>query len=980
MFQTFTGSSRKPRQVNLSGRGTNPWAPTSHASGSPAAIANAQQERERRQQERDRQTAAKTIQRSWRGSASRKLLSQSLRVEYDAIEARRGGSDTSEDAPQLRRLLQFFSARHDDDMQRLETFAARHLDSVQKQRLDPSGGPWPVLYLRLDGAILAALERTCGSQTREPKKLNVYLELLSFLTAHGPDRSAQRATRYYQVINTVSTVYTQAAIQPVAPLVQATTAPLRKLSAHTLESYEAFACCYLTNQAFIAPFYLQSVLPLVAEYVNFKLLGSALSSVVSTPTFHGHPELRDGTSRLSLLSFFIYFHRHAHNFGSAEAYSANPDFVTVVSVLLGSIVEEFDMDEPEEDLLYDQQNNRHKRYISDAFSREQLGSLKDKTSVGSLLGGVENSPMSESPSSKGMEDGARRLAVYALSLLRFFPRSGDEIRMWLFRGSSASSVPAIKYFYQAARNTRVFQSIHDDPRAAIGLLKDSNAASGGVYQLPSQLQSFQSIQDEWKVLLLFFELYSFVLKVMDDSEFFSASGEQGLISASPGESSSLRANALPLDLIKDLTVFLKNLGFTMIFNASEIASPAERSARPVAAGLSSYFRSHAGLDAGPPLAEDEPAVPSVGGISGMSIEYVKGLVTGLMRMIYERDSRRKFLPKDHWLLKNRMLMDGFTTAVVAEEENRRQLETEGTDDVDAEDDFLGPELGLVGEGRARQMRAQMRLEQHQKRASRKRYLQAVAPRLEILQNMPFVIPFETRVQIFRNFVAQDMYKRRHGHVDADMWRNWMMSTDPGGMRIAPYYAQIRRGHEFEDAYDNLDKLKDNIKEPVQISFIDKFGQQEAGIDGGGVTKEFLTSVTQEAFNPTDQEKVKMFLENDHHLLYPNPSALAEMEERLKLAGIRERSTTFKSEVADFLRRFEFLGRIVGKCLYEGILVDVNFAGFFLRKWALTGGEGSAPNESGYRANINDLRDLDEALYQGLVSLLHSYISTCTDCC
>jgi ubiquitin-protein ligase E3 C len=55
-------------------------------------------------------------------------------------------------------------------------------------------------------------------------------------------------------------------------------------------------------------------------------------------------------------------------------------------------------------------------------------------------------------------------------------------------------------------------------------------------------------------------------------------------------------------------------------------------------------------------------------------------------------------------------------------------------------------------------------------------------------------------------------------------------------------------------------------------------------------------------------------------------------------------------------------------LYEGILVDVNFAPFFLRKWALTGGEGHAPNESSYRPTLNDLRDLDEELYQGLHKL------------
>lgn len=55
-------------------------------------------------------------------------------------------------------------------------------------------------------------------------------------------------------------------------------------------------------------------------------------------------------------------------------------------------------------------------------------------------------------------------------------------------------------------------------------------------------------------------------------------------------------------------------------------------------------------------------------------------------------------------------------------------------------------------------------------------------------------------------------------------------------------------------------------------------------------------------------------------------------------------------------------------MYESILVDVQFAPFFLIKWALTGGSNSASRESSYRANLNDLRDLDEGLYQGLLQL------------
>jgi ubiquitin-protein ligase E3 C len=76
----------------------------------------------------------------------------------------------------------------------------------------------------------------------------------------------------------------------------------------------------------------------------------------------------------------------------------------------------------------------------------------------------------------------------------------------------------------------------------------------------------------------------------------------------------------------------------------------------------------------------------------------------------------------------------------------------------------------------------------------------------------------------------------------------------------------------------------------------------------------------------------------------------------------EGSEEWNEAIADRLRQYEFLGRIIGKCLYEGILIDIAFAGFFLLKWASAG----APDA--YRANINDLRELDEELYQGMLRL------------
>lgn len=330
-------------------------------------------------------------------------------------------------------------------------------------------------------------------------------------------------------------------------------------------------------------------------------------------------------------------------------------------------------------------------------------------------------------------------------------------------------------------------------------------------------------------------------------------------------------------------------------------------------------------------------------------------------------SRRKFLPRDHWLMTKWFEMDRFIPAVVAEEEHKNEIQDSyGLDanepDIHVDDEDTEEENAdyLIGTRRTQQVRNIERLRRQQRKSSRKKYLESVTPRLEILQNMPFFIPFTTRVQIFREFVRLDQLRRR-GYSDPDEWR-YRVITSSGG-DIAKYRAKVRRQSIFDDAYTQFYELGEGLKEPIQIRFVDQFDTVEEGIDGGGVTKEFLTSVTKEMFNPASGHY--MFIENDQHLLYPNPSAVDELKDELRQSG-QEGSAVWNDAIRDFLRRYEFLGRIIGKCLYEGILVDIHFAGFFLLKWALTGGSGAATRESSYRANINDLRDLDEALYQGLV--------------
>jgi hypothetical protein len=152
-------------------------------------------------------------------------------------------------------------------------------------------------------------------------------------------------------------------------------------------------------------------------------------------------------------------------------------------------------------------------------------------------------------------------------------------------------------------------------------------------------------------------------------------------------------------------------------------------------------------------------------------------------------------------------------------------------------------------------------------------------------------------------------------------------------RSSPKYATTIRRHKVaEDGYAQLNAIGAGMKGTVAITFVDQWGQEEAGIDGGGVFKEFLTSLSTEVFN-TDRG---LWQATKQQELYPSPTQYATESHQLNW--------------------YQFIGRVLGKALYEGILADVSFAGFFLKKWL------------GRRTDLNDLASLDRELYDGLIKL------------
>jgi ubiquitin-protein ligase E3 C len=976
MFTSFTGNTRRPRNVNLGGRKTNPFGNTGTGAGTQAAVDRAQQDRAQRQRERDTLNAAKRIQRVWRGHAARQQVADGLRQSWDAVEESSGAasataySSEEEALAQLHRLLRFASSRSEDDSRRIQRYGARRMQMARQSGAE-TNKPWSSAYLKLEHLLLTIIQRQTKASAESWAQSGHLLEILRFLAEQIPSESSQIAKLYYRTLaDAVTKLETTqqdstTASQAWETMFGAVVTPLKKTTPYTLDAYEGFGCNFMALPLLSAaspPTAIQKFRDSLADSINYRLLANALATLFRESDLQAQPQLQSVAGRLRLLSTFIYFHRYAHNFDTPETYAAHKDFVSVVSLLLNSlplkIMGSAHLGTDVEDEEVDEATGAEVT----SFSKDQILSLVNKESIGSLLSGFSQS--SEASDDDKVEE-ARQLANYALALLRFFPLQGDNIRMWLYLGPSASrstqsaqKLPAIRYFWEASKHSSVFTTIFNNSRAAIDLLKPKKATAissdprGGFWQPAEQeVKRGASTADEWRVILVFLELYTFVLKVTDDEEFFST-GQPNTSSA------QVRDNGLPLFEIKGLTTFLKNLGFTLYYNASDITSTEDSTTQSTSI---SFFSSQA-YEAS---SQAEPAEPSIGGVAGLKLDYVKVLVTGLLRMVYERDSRRKFLPADHWTMTSRFDMTAFIPAVVEEEESRNKIQEEDGDEPDDDEEEADDAPQLIGTSRTLQQRRLARLQRQQRKASRKRYLQAVAPRLQILQNMPFFIPFTTRVKTFREFVHLDMTKRRGGS-DPEFWRARIMQRPDAGRHFDKHTAKIRRENEFEDAFEQFYPLGAGLKEPIQITFMDQFGSPEAGIDGGGVTKEFLTSVTNRAFAPTDN--IDMFVENDQHLLYPNPTAVEELRAALRQTGFNDRSPESRLQVSEMLQRYEFLGRIIGKCLYEGILVDVNFAPFFLRKWALTGGEGQAPNETAYRPTLNELRDLDEELYQGLHKL------------
>ncbi|KAF9398955.1 Ubiquitin-protein ligase E3B [Mortierella sp. AD011] len=194
--------------------------------------------------------------------------------------------------------------------------------------------------------------------------------------------------------------------------------------------------------------------------------------------------------------------------------------------------------------------------------------------------------------------------------------------------------------------------------------------------------------------------------------------------------------------------------------------------------------------------------------------------------------------------------------------------------------------------------------------------------LQILETMPHVIPFSARLEIFRDFIKEEKMQRGQSLalVRPDLHQSTMV--------------KVRRGYVLEDGYQNLGQLSANgWKNTIRVKFVNESGLDEAGIDQGGPFKEFMESFLESGFSPN----LNLFTTStaSMNMLYPSP-------------------TSHFTHPSTGLELFRLFGKMLGKAMYEGLLIEVKFANFFLSKIL------------GRTVFLDEMRSYDEQVFQNLM--------------
>ncbi|ORY64156.1 uncharacterized protein BCR38DRAFT_208474 [Pseudomassariella vexata] len=159
---------------------------------------------------------------------------------------------------------------------------------------------------------------------------------------------------------------------------------------------------------------------------------------------------------------------------------------------------------------------------------------------------------------------------------------------------------------------------------------------------------------------------------------------------------------------------------------------------------------------------------------------------------------------------------------------------------------------------------------------------------------------------------------------------------PGARSFPTLQLSVRREHVFHDSFKSLYfKSGDEMKfGKLNIRF-----HGEEGVDAGGVTREWFQVLARQMFDPNYALFVPV--SSDRTTFHPN-----------KLSGINDEHLMF----------FKFIGRIIGKSLYEGRVLDCYFSRAVYKRIL------------GKPVSVKDMESFDPDYYKSLVWMLENDIT------
>ncbi|KAI3689153.1 hypothetical protein L2E82_47103 [Cichorium intybus] len=149
---------------------------------------------------------------------------------------------------------------------------------------------------------------------------------------------------------------------------------------------------------------------------------------------------------------------------------------------------------------------------------------------------------------------------------------------------------------------------------------------------------------------------------------------------------------------------------------------------------------------------------------------------------------------------------------------------------------------------------------------------------------------------------------------------------------------VRRAYILEDSYNQLRmRSKEDLKGRLTVHF-----QGEEGIDAGGLTREWYQLLSRVIF---DKGALLFTTVGNESTFQPNPNSVYQTEH---------------------LSYFKFIGRVVGKALFDGQLLDVHFTRSFYKHML------------GVKVTYHDIEAIDPGYFKNLKWMLENDISDILD--